>query len=622
MIPPSSISAELEVLLPFVEKPGRYTGGELNQVVKNWDATPVKVALIFPDIYDLGMSNLGLAILYDQLNQHPDVLAERAYAPWIDMEASMRGAALPLYSLETKHAIRDFDLIGFSFPYETLYTNALNLLDLSHIPLYARDRDDTHPLVLAGGQAVFNPEPMADFMDGFVIGEGEDVIHEIIAVYKAWKTQDKPRSDLLKSLATIDGMYIPSFYAVEYSTDGQITHIANRNGAAAWIKKRIVNPLPPPPTKMIVPYVETAHNRVTIEIMRGCTRGCRFCHAGMVNRPVRERPAEEIIATIQKSILATGYEEVGLLSLSSSDYTQIMPLLKGIRDLQKSPSFSHQSVSISLPSLRIESITEELIDILQDSKRQGFTVAPEAASERLRTTINKPIPADQFSQMVKQIFERGYTTIKLYFLIGLPGENEEDILAIADLCKNVLGEGKRIVGGRAQVNVSVNTFVPKPHTPFQWVPCITPEEIQSKISILRSELRRLPIKLTWNHAEETMLEALLSRGSRRLGDVIFTAWQNGAKFDAWQDQFKPEIWKSALQTCGIERDIYIHRLRELTEIFPWDHIHAGVSKHFLAADYQASRLGKTRPDCRTVCHACGISTDYIEIYKDVCKKKT
>ena len=620
MIDPSSISAGLADILPFVEKPGRYTGGELNQIVKDWISTPIKVALAFPDIYDLGMSNLGLAILYDQLNRRTDALAERVFAPWVDMEARMRTASLPLFSLETKHAVRDFDIIGFTFPYETLYTNALNLLDLSGIPLYARERDERHALVLAGGQAAFNPEPMYAFIDAFVIGEGEDVVHEIIDVYKTWQRATQSRSMILRKLADIAGIYVPSFYHVEHSVDGLVTRFDNIDDAPPIVKRRIVNPLPPPPVKLIVPYVETAHNRVTIEIMRGCTRGCRFCHAGMVNRPIRERPAQQVIEALQQAILATGYEEVGLLSLSSSDYTHIIPLLKGIRTLQKSVFFNRQRISISLPSLRIESLTQDLIDTLQDSKRQGFTIAPEAASERMRTIINKPIPAEQFSNMIRQVFEHGYTTIKLYFLIGLPEEREEDILAMADLCKHVLGEGKRLIGGRAKLNVSVNTFVPKSHTPFQWVSCITPEEIRTKISLLRSELRRQPIKLTWNDPEETMIEALLSRGSRQLADVIYTAWKNGAKFDAWQDQFKPEIWKSALEICGIDRSSFIHRQREIDEIFPWDHIRSGVSKRFLVDDYKFSRLGKIRADCRQTCHACGISADYLEIYQQACQQ--
>lgn len=619
MLLPEHISRELELILPFVEKPGRYTGGELNQIVKDWDTTSVKVALVFPDIYDLGMSNLGLAILYDQINRRVDTLAERVFAPWIDMEMRMRSASLPLFSLETRHAVRDFDLIGFTLPYETLYTNVLNLLDLSGIPIYARDRKDSHPLVLAGGQAAFNPEPMHAFIDAFVIGEGEEIIHEIIHGDIAWRNNGESRVSKLNNLAAIEGVYVPSFYEPEYAADGRIIRIANKPHAAMPVKKRIVNPLPPPPTKMIVPYIETTHNRVTIEIMRGCTRGCRFCHAGMVNRPIRERPAAEIIESIQQAILATGYEEVGLLSLSSSDYTHIIPLLKGIQGLQMSDLFSRQRINISLPSLRIESISEELIETLHDTKRQGFTIAPEAASERQRSIINKPIPSDQLLNIARQVFQRGFTTIKLYFLIGLPQEQDEDVYAIADLCKRILGEGKRMVGGRAQVNVSVNTFVPKPHTPFQWVPCIPPDDMQRKISILRSELRRQPIKMTWNNAEETMLEALLSRGSRQLADVIYCAWKNGAKFDAWQDQFKPDIWKTALQKHSIDRSLYIHRQRPIDEILPWDHIHAGVNKRFLAADYQASMLGKTKADCRFTCHACGISSDYVEIYKQTCK---
>jgi len=613
---PEKIETQLDRLLLHVEKPGRYTGGELNQVVKEWNNISTKVALVFPDIYDLGMSNLGLTILYDIINQRNDTLAERAYAPWLDMEAQMRAAGLPLYSLETKHALADFDILGFSLPYETLYTNTLNLLDLAQIPLFYSERNESQPLVIAGGQTTFNPEPMAPFIDAFVIGEGEEVIHEIIDAHQAWKNRGGSRGELLTGLGKIEGVYVPSLYEAHYNSDGTLSEVKKSvEELPLPVKKRIVVKLPPPPTRFIVPYIDTVHNRITIEIMRGCSRGCRFCHAGMVSRPVRERPVQEIIQAIQDSLHQTGLEEAGLLSLSSSDYSQIKELLSSLADLQSSVEFNSQRVSISLPSLRIESFTEDVMDGLQDTKRHGYTLAPEAASERLREIINKPISTPQLLQTVQEIYKRGMTTIKLYFMIGHPGETMEDVQAIADLCKAVFVEGRKVMGGRAQVNVGVSTFAPKPHTPFQWVSLDSSENIQAKQSLLRHELRQRNIKLSWNAAEETLLEATLSRGDRRLAAVIYRAWQNGAKFDAWQDQFKYNIWTDAFAQENLDPDFYARRERADDEVFPWDHIFAGVRKKFLLQDYHWSREGRLRADCRLDCYGCGIMPVYADAYR-------
>jgi len=613
----------LERILPLVEKPGRYTGGELNQIVKNWQEISIKIALAFPDIYDLGMSNLGLAILYDQINQRRDSLAERVYAPWLDMEHQLRNADIPLYSLETKHPLAAFDIIGFTLPYETLYTNALNMLDLAQIPLRSSERNETHPLIIAGGQAVYNPEPMYAFIDAFVIGEGEGVIHEIIQTYSEWKESKEERSLLLKRLSTISGVYVPSFYLVQQEENGEIIKIENVAPDIPFpINKRIVSQLPPPPTRFIVPYIDVTHNRITIEIMRGCTRGCRFCHAGMVNRPVRERSVKEIISAIQEALNYTGLEEVGLLSLSSSDYTHISELLHEISKLQSTEWFNSQRLSISLPSLRIESFTEDVINALQDSRRHGFTLAPEAATERLRSTINKSISSQQLLNMVKEIYQRGFTTIKLYFMIGHPGETLEDVEAIADLCKQALTEGRILLGGRAKINVGINTFVPKPHTPFQWTACDTTESILEKQALLRRRLRDRNIKLTWNDPRETILEASLSRGDRRLSDVIYYAWEKGAKFDAWQDQFRYSIWLEAFEKAGRSPDEYLYQERSVNETLPWDHIQAGINKKFLIQDYAWSREGKTRQDCRLGCYACGISHAYTEVFKQTCQKIT
>jgi radical SAM family uncharacterized protein len=610
---PDEIKRNLDRILPTVQKPGRYTGGELNQVVKSWDDTKLHVALAFPDIYDLGMSNLGLAILYDIINKQPNMLAERTYTLWPDMEVAMRKNSVPLYSLETKHAISEFDLVGLSLPYETLYTNALNLLDLSGIPLRSSNRTDEDPIIIAGGHATLNPEPMAEFIDAFVIGEGEDVILEIADRVLAWKGSGAGREELLRSLAKLWGVYVPSFYGVEYLEDGTISQVSAFDDAARMpVIKRIVPKLPPPLTDFIVPFVDVTHNRVPIEIMRGCTRGCRFCQAGMITRPVRERTVDEIVNAIKQAIDATGFEEVGLLSLSSSDYDEVLSLVKEVGE-----RFGDRHLKVSLPSLRIETVSVELMELLRgQSSRSGFTLAPEAATERMRKIINKPVSTEQLLETAREIYARGWHTLKLYFMIGHPSETMEDVEAIANLCKAVLAEGRKIMGKRARVNAGVSTFIPKPHTPFQWVPCDTFEQIEEKQRHLKRELRGQGLKLAWNDPRETMLEAWLSRGDRRMGEVIFHAWQGGARFDAWREHFDYDTWLDAFKMVGLEPEFYTHRERPIDETLPWDHIDAGVGKRFLTEDYLWSQQGRTRIDCRERCFACGILPKFAELRRE------
>ncbi|MFN2273207.1 MAG: TIGR03960 family B12-binding radical SAM protein [Anaerolineales bacterium] len=597
------VERKLERILPRVRKPGRYTGGELNQVQKPWEQVATHVALAFPDIYDLGMSNLGLAILYDILNERDDILAERVYVPWVDMEAEMREADLPLYSLESKHPIRDFDLLGISLPYETLYTNTLNLLDLAGIPLHSAERTMDDPLVIAGGHAAHNPEPMAEFIDAFVIGEGEEVILEIVETLQHFKTEAGSRPELLRALAEIWGVYVPALYRVEYADEGTVREIQTIDPAAKKpVIKRIVPRLGRPITRFIVPYIDITHNRIPVEIMRGCTRGCRFCQAGMITRPVRERPIDQILDAIEEGIRQTGFEEVGLLSLSSSDFDEIVPLVQAV-----SQRFAGQNIKVSLPSLRIESVSVDLMDALQgQSSRSGFTLAPEAATERMREIINKPVSTAQLLETAREIYSRGWKTIKLYFMIGHPSETMDDVQAIADLCKAVLAEGHKVIGKRARVHAGVSTFVPKPHTPFQWVPCDSIEQIKAKQELLRRELRGPGLKFNWNDPRETMLEAWLSRGDRRLGKVIYQAWRAGARFDAWQEHFAYDSWLSAFQEAGLDPDFYTHRERPIDEMLPWDHIDVGVKKQFLTEDFLWSLQGRTRIDCRQRCFACGI----------------
>lgn len=609
MISPAEIDNRLERILLRVQKPGRYVGGELNQVVKEWAAVQTRVALAFPEIYDIGLPNLGLAILYHSLNGRPDVLAERAYLPWTDMEFQMRQNGIPLYSLETHHALADFDILGISLPYESLYTNTLNLLDLAGIPLRSGDRGLAHPLVIAGGHATYNPEPMHAFIDAFVIGEGEEVIHEIVATHQGWKRGGASREELLLALAQIKGVYVPSLYEPVYHPDGTIASIHRLNSCApSIIQKRLVGKLPPPPTRFIVPNIDVVHNRVSIEIMRGCTRGCRFCHAGMVNRPVRERSVDEIISSLEDALNQTGFEEIALLSLSSSDYTRIVELVQLV-----AKRFEGRHLTISLPSLRIESTSIDLLEQLKGSRQGGFTLAPEAATERMRAIINKPIPTQQFLEVARSIYQRGWQTIKLYFMIGHPSETLDDVKAISDLCKATLAEGRKLIGRRANLHAGVSTFVPKPHTPFQWVPCDTVEQIEAKQLLLKRSLTGQGLKLSWTDPADTMFEAWLSRGDRRMAEVIFSAWQRGARFDAWQDHFRFDTWLAAFAEHGLDPAFYTHRTRFIDEVFPWDHISTGVRKSFLAQDYRWSLKEKTRPDCREHCYACGILPAFTDL---------
>jgi radical SAM family uncharacterized protein len=621
---PAEISGFLERTLLRVQKPARYTGGEWNSVVKNWDATPQRVALAFPDIYDLGMSNLGLAILYDQINQRPEMLAERVYAPWLDMEAELRGAGAPLFSLETRHALADFDIVGFSLPYEQLYTNVLNMLDLAGIPLRAAGRTADHPLILAGGSGCYNPEPMSAFFDAMVIGEGEEVIFEVMEAYREWQvaggrwqaaheradtdhasrfTPHAARLDLWRRLARIRGVYVPHLYAVSYHDDGTVAQVEPIDDAAPpTVVKRILPTMPPPTTRFIVPFVDTVHNRAAIEIQRGCTRGCRFCQAGMIFRPVRERPVQEVLDAVDKILEATGFEEIGLLSLSSSDYSGVAELVEAIMTRH-----GDKKLSVGLPSLRIESFSVDLMEQLaRGRRRSGFTFAPEAATDRLRDVINKPIATEDLLQTAEEVFSRGWTAIKLYFMIGHPTQTMEDVDAIADLAHAVLKIGKKHIGGKAKVRVGVSTLVPKPHTPFQWVPVEEVAALEAQIKRLQARVRGKGFEFSWNDPKDTLVEAFLTRGDRRLSAVIERAWQLGAKFDAWQEQRKFDTWMQAFAEQGLDPEWYARRERTIDEVLPWEHINAGVSKEFMTLDYMNSLKGAVVDDCREHCFSCGI----------------
>jgi len=624
MLNSDQIEAKLDRILLKVQKPGRYVGGELNSTIKDWDKVQTRVAFVFPDIYDIGVSNVGLKILYDQINQREDALAERAYAPWLDMEELMREHGIPLYGLESKRPLACFDLIGFTLPYETLYTNALNILDLSGIPVRSADRDETHPIIIAGGHSATNPEPMHAFIDAFVIGEGEEVIHDIVnTIQKVKGRRSKVEGDLrpltfdrnalLLELANIPGVYVPQFYETTYLEDGTVAHTLPINpNVPKIINKRIVAKLLPPPVKFIVPNIEVVHNRTSVEIMRGCTRGCRFCQAGMITRPVRERGVQEIVDAADAAIRSTGFEELALMSLSSSDYTHVDELVDAI-----SKRFEGRKLTVALPSLRIESVSIDLMDKLKQHRSGGFTLAPEAASERMRRIINKFIPDEDIINTTRDIYSRGWTTIKLYFMIGHPSETLDDVQAIVDLSRRVIDEGRKVAGWRVRLNLGVSTFVPKPQTPFQWVSCDTRENILEKQAMLKRQLLKdKNIKLSWTKPEDTLLEAWLTRGDRKMAEVVYSAWKNGAKFDAWDEAKKQDAWLPAFEEHGLDPAFYTHRQRRMDEVFPWEHITAAVRKNFLFQDFRQSLEGQIRVDCRLNCYACGILPTFADLRRE------
>ncbi|MDT8441622.1 MAG: TIGR03960 family B12-binding radical SAM protein [Desulfuromonadales bacterium] len=585
-----------------LQQPARYLGGERGSVQKDWAAVDVTFALAFPDVYEVGMSHIGSAILYRVLNDVPWIAAERSYAPWPDREAQLRAAGQPLSSLESGRSLGDFDIVGFSLQYELSYSNVLTMLDLAGLPLRAAERTATMPLVVVGGPCAFNPEPLADFIDCALIGDAEEAVVELCAALRASKQAGEDRPALLRRLAAIEGVYVPAHFAVSYQPDGRIAAIEALAGQRSTVRRRVLVDLDaaPYPVRPIVPFLQTIHDRVAVEVARGCTRGCRFCQAGYIYRPVRERQPATVRTLIDAALRHSGYDEVSLLSLSTGDYSAIEALMQSLMACH-----AGQKVAISLPSLRVGSLTPALMEEIRKVRKTGFTLAPEAGSERLRQVINKGIDAEELIATAAAAFGLGWRLIKLYFMIGLPTESDDDLQALVELAARVKQAGRGSQGG-ADVNVAVSTFVPKAHTPFQWQAQLDIAETRRRQELLRSALQKKRLRLKWHDAELSFLEGVFARGDRRLGAVLEQAVRLGCRFDGWRDHFRWDLWQQAFAAAGIDAEAYL-RQRLPGEILPWDHIDAGVSKAFLQRELQNALLGRPTADCRNgQCSYCGL----------------
>ena len=597
---------EFERLLLTVQKPGRYSGGEINSVVKDKSKVDVRFAFCFPDTYEIGMSHLGMKILYSLFNQREDIWCERVFAPWIDFEEVMRKNGIPLFALESRDPIKDFDFIGFTLQYEMSYTNILNMLDLAGVPLKSCDRKDLSPLVVVGGPCVCNAEPLAEFVDLFFLGEGEEVDLEVIDLYKKHKKMGSSKAEFLREAAKIEGVYVPSLYDVTYNEDGTVKAITAKDGAPKTIKKRIINDMDKSyyPDKFVVPFIEIVHDRAVQEIFRGCIRGCRFCQAGFIYRPVREKSFETVNAQAKCLCENTGYDEISLSSLSTSDYRELEPLLNDMLSWTE-----ENNISIALPSLRIDNFSEELMEKIKHVRKSGLTFAPEAGTQRLRDVINKNVTEEEILSTCKTAFKGGYTSVKLYFMMGLPTETDEDIKGIADLGQKIVdmyySMENRPKGKSVSVSISVSVFVPKPFTPFQFEPQISKAEMERRQVYLKSCIKTRKIDLSTHDSSTSFLEGAFARGDRRLSKVLETAFKKGCKFDSWNECFDLEKWEEAFSECGIDPKFYTERQRSFCEINPWEHLDYAVTKDFLIKENKTAHNGKTTPNCREKCSACG-----------------
>ncbi len=598
----------LSKILKEVQKPARYIGSEYNSVHKDLSEVFIRFAFCFPDVYEVGMSHLGIKILYHLLNNEPDIFCERVFSPWTDMEEKMRAHNIPLFSMETRSPLTDFDIVGFTLQYEMSYSNIINMLDLANISPLREERTEDDPFVYAGGPCAYNPEPLADIMDFFMIGESEEQIVEVMDAYRKWKRSGAPKRAFLESLLDIRGIYVPEFYDVSYNEDGTIKAMEpNHPKAPKRVKKQIVRDMDKAfyPEKIIVPYMETIHDRITLELFRGCIRGCRFCQAGMIYRPVRERSPQRLLELAEKLIESTGYEEISMSSLSTSDYTRLAELTEGLLDLTV-----QKKINLSLPSLRIDNFSLELMQKVQKVRKSGLTFAPEAGSQRLRDVINKGVTEEDLLRSVSLAFAGGYSGVKLYFMIGLPTETREDVEAIAHLAHKVADayratpKEKRNKGLR--VTVSASSFVPKPFTPFQWAPQDDIETLRDKQHWIKDEIRDKAVNFNYHEAKLSVLEGVFARGDRRLSRVLLCAQKLGIRFDAWFECFQYDLWQEAFRQAGIDPDFYNRRERSYEEILPWEIIDPGVSKEFLIRENEKAKRGEVTQNCRSGCSGCGI----------------